>query len=66
MGVSLTEKVGGLQSSAIAAGLPSNSNLVMKSMISGLQLKNSVGSNNYVKITPSFSNSTNSTIDYSV
>jgi hypothetical protein len=61
--------VGGLQSSTIASGLIALSkpldDLVMKSMITGMQLKNSVGNNDYVKITPSFRAAT-ALLDYRV
>lgn len=42
--------VGGLQTSSVATGHPDLSRLIIYSMLTGLNLKNGVGMNNYVKI----------------
>ena len=58
-----TQKVGGIQTSSLAQqGLPT-SRLQIRSMISGLKLSNTVGNNNYVKITPTISSNK---LDYQV
>lgn len=61
--INRNQTVGGIQQSRLATNLtfPYN-DLVVRSMISGLQLTNSVGNNNYVKVTPFFHvNTTNIT-----
>lgn len=64
---SRNQTVGGIQKSSLASTLTfPYSQLEIKTMISGLQLSNSIGSNNNVKITPMLLDTANASLSYYV
>jgi hypothetical protein len=61
------QTVGGIQQSSIASLMTFPfTQLVFKSMISGMKLTNNVGNNDYVKITPYFQATTTSYLNFLV